>query len=120
MTPKRIRALALSRFAARITPTISGRSVPISPNAPASSLRSKRIAPRAGIVAESALDMIVTTKPKLRTRFTELTRLVSLFERIQFPGWESLRRCGHVGFAHVKIRRYFLDVVVIFERYHAL
>ena len=43
MTPNMTSTLVASRFAVRLMPTINGRSVPISPNAPANSLRSKRM-----------------------------------------------------------------------------
>jgi len=48
MAPNRMSTLALSSFAAMIIPTMSGKSVPMSPNAPASSFRSNRIAPSRG------------------------------------------------------------------------
>src|ERR1019366_9115696 len=52
-----MRALALSSLAARMMPTMSGRSVPMSPNAPASSLRSKRMAPWLGWISVGAMVM---------------------------------------------------------------
>src|SRR6266568_1966708 len=46
MAPNMMSTLAPSRWDARATPIMSGTSVPMSPNAPDSSLRSKRIAGR--------------------------------------------------------------------------
>ena len=55
MAPNSTSTLALSSFAARIMPTMSGRSVPMSPNAPASSLRSNRISPARPAGGESTV-----------------------------------------------------------------
>src|SRR6266705_3278319 len=51
MMPNRVRTLAGFRLAARIMPAISGKSVPMSPKAPESSLRSKAMRARGGSAA---------------------------------------------------------------------